>query len=68
MIYETVGINIMLERRRKKISQIQMAKDLNMSVVSISKYECGKTPLDLERLEKIANYLNVSVYDLIKIN
>lgn len=47
-------------RIEKKISQAELAKELNVSQRSISSWETGFRQPDFETLEKIAKYFNVS--------
>jgi transcriptional regulator with XRE-family HTH domain len=48
-------------RKKKKINQKELAADLNINQVSISKYELGKQQPSIENLEHIADYFNVSI-------
>ncbi len=48
-------------RKKRKISQVKLAIDLNMSQNSISRYETGEREPDFASLIKIADYFNVSV-------
>lgn len=48
-------------RKQKKISQLQLALDLNMNQNSISRYETGEREADYETLIKFADYFDVSV-------
>ncbi|MBR4979283.1 MAG: helix-turn-helix transcriptional regulator [Clostridia bacterium] len=48
-------------RKAKKISQIKLGIDLNMSQNTISRYETGKREPSLSDLIKIADYFGVSV-------
>ncbi len=48
-------------RKQKKISQLQLAMDLNMNQNSISRYETGEREADYETLIKLADYFDVSV-------
>ncbi len=48
-------------REQRKISQIRLAMDLNMSQNSISRYETGAHQADYATLIKIADYFNVSI-------
>lgn len=48
-------------RKKKRISQLKMALDLNVSQNTISRYETGDREPDLEMLVRIADYLNVSL-------
>lgn len=48
-------------RKERKITQLKMAMDLNMSQNSISRYETGERQADYETLIKFADYFNVSI-------
>lgn len=52
-------------RRRKGISQLKLAMDLNTSQNTISRYETGEREPGINELIKIADYFNVSVDYLI---
>lgn len=48
-------------RKKKNISQLKLALDLNMNQNSISRYETGKVEADYKTLIAIANYFDVSI-------
>lgn len=48
-------------RKKKRISQLKMALDLNVSQNTISRYETGVREPDLEMLVRLADYLHVSL-------
>lgn len=48
-------------RRKKKISQLKLAIDLNMNQNSISRYENLEREADYETLIKFADYFDVSL-------
>ena len=48
-------------RVSRKISQVKLAMDLNLSQNSISRYETGEREADYDTLVAIADYFNVSV-------
>ena len=48
-------------RKKRKISQLKLAIDLNMNQNSISRYENLDREADYETLIKIADYFNVSL-------
>lgn len=52
-------------RETKKISQRKIAKDLKISHSTICLWESGKRRPDIEFLEKLANYFNVSIQELL---
>lgn len=48
-------------RKKRKISQLKLAIDLNMNQNSISRYENLDREADYKTLIKIADYFNVSL-------
>ena len=48
-------------RKKKKISQLKLAIDLNMNQNSISRYENGQRQADYETLITFADYFDVSI-------
>lgn len=52
-------------RTQQKISQEQMAERLELTPQAYSKIESGKTKLNLDRIQQIANILNIDVTELI---
>ncbi len=48
-------------RKKKKVSQLKLAMDLNIAQNSISRYETGVREADYNTLIKIADYFNVSI-------
>lgn len=48
-------------RKKKNITQLKMALDLNTSQNTISRYENGEREPSLADLIKIADYFNVSI-------
>ncbi|MBR3919851.1 MAG: helix-turn-helix transcriptional regulator [Clostridia bacterium] len=48
-------------RKKKGISQLKLAMDLNMNQNSVSRYENGEREADYVTLIKIADYFNVSI-------
>ena len=52
-------------RKRKKIKAKELAKAINVSESAISLYENGKREPDSQTLLKIANFINVSIDELL---
>ena len=52
-------------RKKKGISQLRLATDLNTTQNTISRYETGEREPGIDELIKIADYFNVSVDFLI---
>lgn len=48
-------------RKKKGISQLRLATDLNTTQNTISRYETGEREPGISELIKIADYFNVSV-------
>ena len=48
-------------RKRRGISQLKLALDLNMNQNSISRYETGERQADYKTLIDFADYFNVSI-------
>lgn len=60
--------SIRLARESKGISQEVMASELNMSCSGYAKIERGVTKLQFDRLQKIAQVLNIDVIELINLS
>jgi len=58
-----VGLKII--RKQKKLNQLKIAMDLNISREVISYYENGKRNPDIEMLKTLSRYFNVSIDFLI---
>ena len=48
-------------RKKRKISQLKLALDLNMNQNSVSRYENKEREADYETLVKFADYFSVSL-------
>ena len=48
-------------RKKRRISQLKLAGDLNMNQNTISRYETLERQADYDTLIKIADYFNVSI-------
>lgn len=48
-------------RKKKRLSQVKLAIDLNMSQNSISRYETGERQADYATLIKFADYFDISI-------
>ncbi len=62
-IMEMIGLKQI--RKQKKLNQLKVALDLNISREALSHYENGKRSPDTEMLLKLSNYFNVSIHFLI---
>ncbi len=65
-ISKKLGVNIKRIRTKKKMSQGDICRKLDMDRSYMSAIESGKKNITLAVLEKLANALNVSVSDLLK--
>ena len=54
-----IGYIIKNLRKEKKLTQEELAKELQVSTQAVSKWECGGSP-DLELIPKIAKFFNVT--------
>jgi len=59
------GKKLLELRKQKGLSQEDLALDLNLSQSSISNYESGHTNPDIAVLEKISQYFEIPVIDLL---
>lgn len=64
-ISEHVGKRIRLYRKQRNLTLKEFAADINKSISTVSKYESGKIPIDIETLFDIADSLQISVNQLI---
>ncbi len=48
-------------RKKRGISQLKLAMDLNMNQNSVSRYESGAREADYKTLIALADYFNVSI-------
>ena len=60
------GQMIKKTREKKGISQEKLARELNLSRISINNYEQGKQAPNLDTAVKIALYLNIHLNDLVQ--
>ena len=53
-------------RQQKKLSQVKVSMDLNISREAISNYETGRRSPDIDMLVKMSDYFGVSIDYLIR--
>lgn len=58
-------IGLKLIRKQRKINQLKVATDLNISREALSHYENGKRSPDIAMLRKLSKYFNISIDFLI---
>ena len=61
----TLGEKLQLLRRSRGLSQEQLAAELDVSRQAISKWECGDSTPDLDKLRAICTYFGVTTDYLI---
>ena len=54
-------IGLRLARKMKKLNQLKVAMDLNISREALSHYENGKRSPDVDMLRKLSAYFGVSI-------
>jgi len=61
----TVQKNIKKYRENKGITQEQMAEALNVTRQAISNWETGRTEPDIDTLQRLSDYLGITIEELI---
>ena len=61
----TMGEKLQLLRKSRGLSQEQLAAELDVSRQAISKWECGDSTPDLDKLRAICTYFGVTTDHLI---
>ena len=54
-------LGLRLIRKRKKLNQLKVAMDLNISREALYHYENGKRSPDVQMLRRLSEYFNVSI-------
>jgi len=60
-----IGENITFLRKKKGLTQDELAKELNISNQAVSKWESGKCCPDIELIPVLAHFFEVSIDDLL---
>jgi len=68
MQLQKIGTLIKEERMKKGMSQVELAKCLQVSVAAVSKWETGKNIPDIFNVEKIAQILDIPAHELLGID
>ena len=58
-------IGLRLIRKQRKLNQLKVAMDLNISREALSHYENGKRSPDIQMLRTLSSYFNTSIDFLI---
>ncbi len=61
-----IGEKIREARKVQNLSQDDLAEEIGISVQAVSKWECGQSCPDIMYLPRIADYLGVSLDDLLR--
>ena len=68
MNQEKIGKFIAECRKNKKLTQQELAEKLNVSDKSISRWENGKTMMDISLFEPLCNELDITINELLEEN
>ena len=66
MDYTHIGKRVRFIRKRRGITQLQLAEDTNLSTAFVCMMEAGKKGMRLESLIAVANALNVSADEILE--
>lgn len=64
-LYENIGKNLRAIRRSKKISPVEIAKALDVSISTVTTYESGTRRINLEYILKLCKIYEISVNNII---
>ena len=59
-----IGLKIMLERQKRKLSQEELAELADLSRITIGKLERGESSPSVDTLEKVANAFGLTFAEL----
>ena len=62
--YQQFGLNVVYYRKKKRLSQSQLAELVNIHRTYISSIELGKVSISFDILFKLAEVLEIPVYKL----
>lgn len=65
LVYREFGVLLAAERKRKRLSQSQLAQLAGLSRTSITNIECGRQPIQLHQLYFLASILRIDVKNLL---
>lgn len=64
-LYEKLGLNIVYYRKRKRLTQLQLAELVNVDRSHISSIELGRVGVSLDVIFKLSEVLEVAPKDLL---
>lgn len=62
----SISSNIRLYRRKAKITQIELAKELEISIATLRRWEAGETTPTGAKIQELAKTLNVNPEEIVK--
>ena len=65
LLYKHIGENVRAARKKANVTQAKLAEALNLSTSHFSGLECGNKRFTLEQIVSIAQYLNISLSELL---
>jgi len=68
IVMQYFGSNIQLLRKRKKVSQAELAEELNIKRSSLSGYELGNSEPNFETLLAFSTFFRISIDKLLKVD
>lgn len=64
-IYNIIGLNVKVQRIRKRLTQAQLAELIDVHEKYIGKIETGKQNITIKTLNRLANALNTDITALL---
>lgn len=64
-IFDIIGLNVKVERTRKRLTQAKLAELIDVHEKYIGKIETGKQNVTVKTLNKIANALGIDITALL---
>ena len=61
----TLSENLKALRKAKEIGQAELAKELNVSLKTVSHWETGYTEPSITQLIQLANYFDITIDELV---
>lgn len=61
-----LGYKIKYERVKKHLSQLELSMQCDLSTRTLSRIECGTIDPKISTIKRIADTLNIEIYELLK--
>lgn len=55
-----IGYNVRRTRMKRGLTQAQLAKAMGVGIMTLSRWECGKSDIGASMLKRVAETLNIS--------